>query len=71
MALMEKTSGTPVPENLTVPEVAEILRLSASHVYAMVRRGELPHFKVGASPRIRRKDLDAYIQARLVAVIEQ
>jgi excisionase family DNA binding protein len=44
---------------LTVPEVAEMLRVSRQTIYNMVRTGKLPHFRVGSKVRFNRKDVEA------------
>ena len=51
---------------LTVAETAEVLRVSATQAYAIVRSGELPAIRVGAARhwRVERTELEAYIQAR-------
>lgn len=51
---------------LTVAETAEVLRVSATQAYALVRSGELPAIRVGAARhwRVERTELEAYIQAR-------
>ena len=49
-----------VEHYLTVPEVAELLKLSPKTVYRLAQKGELPGFKAGGSWRFRRRDLDAW-----------
>lgn len=51
---------------LTVAETAEVLRVSATQAYGLVRSGELPAIRVGQSRhwRVERAELEAYIQAR-------
>ncbi|GAA2080402.1 hypothetical protein GCM10009840_14800 [Pseudolysinimonas kribbensis] len=48
---------------LTLADTAEILNISASQAYALVRSGELPAIKVGTSGhwRIERDRLEDYI----------
>lgn len=53
-------------ELLTVAEVAEMLRVSTMTVYRLIRTGELPAVRVGRNYRVRRADLDAYLQEQLV-----
>jgi len=53
-------------EILTVPEVAEYLKLSKSKMYRMVQRGQIPHVKIGRNVRIRREDLLAWIEANCI-----
>ena len=51
---------------LTVAETAEVLRVSATQAYALVRSGELPAIRIGAAGhwRVERVELEAFIQAR-------
>ena len=44
-------------EIMTVPEVAEYLKLCNSKVYKMVQKGDIPSFKIGKSVRLRRTDV--------------
>ncbi|MET0992513.1 MAG: helix-turn-helix domain-containing protein [Lacisediminihabitans sp.] len=49
---------------LTLADVAEVLNISASQTYALVRSGELPAIKVGGHGhwRVERSMLERYIQ---------
>ena len=49
---------------LPLADVAEVLGVSASQVYALVRSGELPAIKIGGRGqwRVEEKELEAYIQ---------
>ena len=49
---------------LTVVEVSDFLRLHPTTVYRLVRKGELPAFKIGGGWRISTKDLDLWCVAR-------
>lgn len=42
---------------LTVPEVAEYLKMSKSKVYDMVKKEKIPFIKIGRNVRIRESDL--------------
>ena len=48
---------------LRLADVAEVLNISASQVYALVRRGDLETVRIGGRQQIRvdPADLDAYI----------
>jgi excisionase family DNA binding protein len=48
---------------LTLADVAEVLNISASQTYALVRQGELVAIKVGGRGqwRVEREQLEAYI----------
>jgi len=48
---------------LTVAEVAEILRVHSTTIYRLVKRGELPGFKLGGNWRINRASLDLWLSA--------
>ncbi len=52
------------PRFLTLPDVAEMLSISAAQAYALVRSGELPAIKVGGRGqwRVEVTELEAYIQ---------
>lgn len=48
---------------LTINEVAEILRMHSTTIYRLVKRGELPGFKIGGNWRINRASLDLFLLA--------
>jgi excisionase family DNA binding protein len=48
---------------LTIGEVAEILRVHPATIYRLVRRGELPGFKIGNTWRINRASLELWLLA--------
>jgi excisionase family DNA binding protein len=52
-----------LPEVLLVSEVAELLRVHPSTVYALCDRGELPFVRVSGAIRIQPDDLEAYVVA--------
>ena len=47
---------------LTVPEVAQMLRVSRQTIYNLIREGKIPHFRVGSKVRFNRKDVEAFMQ---------
>lgn len=49
---------------LTLADAAEVLNVSASQIYALVRSGELPAIKIGGGGhwRVERTVLESYIQ---------
>lgn len=63
----ETTGGAPL---LTVAEVAGLLRVSNMTVYRLIKGGELAAIRVGKNYRIRRGDLDAYLNAGSVRAEE-
>jgi excisionase family DNA binding protein len=52
------------PRFLTITDVAEVLNISASQAYALVRNKEIPSIKVGGRGqyRVERSMLEDYIQ---------
>ena len=50
---------------LTAGDVAEILKISKSQAYHMIRRREIPSFSIGRTVRVRRVDLDAVVEAHM------
>ena len=51
-----------MPDRLiNAQEAADILQVPLARVYDLVRRGELPHIKVGRQVRFSPKSLDAWI----------
>lgn len=49
---------------LSLTDVSEVLSISATQVYALVRRGDLPAIKIGGRGqwRVERVELEQYIQ---------
>ncbi len=47
---------------LNIREVAEELGVSERSAWRLVEQGELPVHQFGASTRVKREDLDAYIE---------
>jgi excisionase family DNA binding protein len=48
---------------LSVSEVGELLGMGRSWVYQQLKSGELPSVKLGGSVKIKRADLEGYIQS--------
>ena len=46
---------------LTSDEVAKILKVSRSHAYFLMKRGDLPVVHVGSLMRVRPEDLERFI----------
>ena len=51
-------------EVLTIKEVAALLKLAEKTVYAMANAGEIPAFKIRGQRRIKRAELDQWIDAQ-------
>lgn len=52
---------------LTVKEVAQYLRVNQRTVYRLAVDRKLPGFKVGATWRFKRADIDSWIAAQSIA----
>lgn len=48
-------------KSLSTQEVAEILHVSKSTIYDLIRRGEIRSYKIGRKVRFTQEDVDAYI----------
>jgi excisionase family DNA binding protein len=61
----ESDSPSSLGRFLTISDTAEVLNISASQAYSLVRSGELPAIKIGARGhwRIERDVLESYIEA--------
>ena len=49
---------------LTLHDVAEYLRVHPSTVYRLIKRGELPRFKIGRDFRFNRESIDRWRNER-------
>ena len=56
---------------LTVGEVAGLMRVSNMTVYRLIKSGQLGAIRVGKNYRIRRTDVDRYLNERAVHVEEE
>lgn len=50
--------------SLNAIEVAELLKITKNTVYELIKRGELPSYKVGRKLRIDREDVENYINSQ-------
>jgi excisionase family DNA binding protein len=66
LAMIVPLPADQVGRFLTIAETAEVLNVSTSQAYALVRSGELPAIKIGAAGhwRVERVELEAFIAAR-------
>lgn len=55
--------GDQNPDLLTVAQVAEYLQLNRMTVYKYIREGRIPASRIGKSYRVRRQDLEAFLEA--------
>lgn len=51
-------------EIMSLREVAELLRCNRSTIYRMLKRQEIPGFKVGGDWRFARSEIEAWIARR-------
>lgn len=49
---------------LTLPEAADLLQVSIRTLHRMIRKNDLPAFKVGGQWRVRESQLTQWIQCR-------
>lgn len=56
---------------LTVGEVAGLMRVSNMTVYRLIKSGQLSAIRVGKNYRIRRTDVDKYLNDRAVRVEDE
>ena len=49
---------------LTIPDVANLLKVAEKTVYGLAQKGDLPAFKVGGQWRFRRTSIDSWIEAK-------
>ncbi|MVX65883.1 helix-turn-helix domain-containing protein [Clostridium chromiireducens] len=55
-------------KSLTAVEVAELLKITKNTVYELVKRGELPGYKVGKKLRIDKEDVENYINNQKITI---
>ncbi len=59
---MAKPDAQPVKEIMTLADVAAYLRCHPSSIYRLLKRGEIPAFRIGSDWRFRRADIDRWIE---------
>ena len=55
--------GAGSPDLLSITEVCQELRMGKSWVYRRVSSGEIPSVKLGHNIKVRREDLESYLEA--------
>jgi len=53
------------PVVLSIPQAATYLCVSSDTVRRLIRSGTIPHARIGNSIRIRRADLDGYLESQI------
>jgi putative molybdopterin biosynthesis protein len=56
-----------VDEVMTIPEVADHLKVTRQTVHKLMKDGKIKAFKIGRSTRILRSELDKFIEERMKA----
>jgi excisionase family DNA binding protein len=60
--------GRSMPDEiLTLPEVAQLLKVAEKTVYTMAQKSQLPAFKVRGQWRFKRQDIDHWIEQQKAA----
>lgn len=54
----------PLPLALTVAEAGHLLGVSSDTIRRLIRSGKLPHARIGNSIRLRRVDVEAYLEGQ-------
>ncbi|MDD2786019.1 MAG: helix-turn-helix domain-containing protein [Patescibacteria group bacterium] len=54
---------------LTATDVARRLNITRTGVYALLARGDVPHFRIGRLVRVREADLDSFLARCRVAPV--
>jgi excisionase family DNA binding protein len=49
-------------EVMTVPQLAEYLQCNKSTIYRLIKKGEIPAFKVGADWRFKRDVIEQWLE---------
>jgi excisionase family DNA binding protein len=50
---------------LKIEDVAEVTKISTSHLYALINEGVLPAVQFGRAKRIRPEDLEEFIRSNM------
>jgi excisionase family DNA binding protein len=51
-----------VEELLTVEQVQQLLKVGRTFAYSLIRSGELPSYRVGRLVRVRRRDVEHWLE---------
>ncbi len=57
-------NGLGGPELLSIAQVGEALGMGKSWTYRRVKSGEIPSVKLGRSIKVKREDLEEYLESR-------
>jgi excisionase family DNA binding protein len=62
--MSDHQSTRPAATLLTIADASELLRVSRSTIYELIKRGELVPIRISERIRFRREDIDGYVGAR-------
>jgi len=62
---MEKEGPEMTDEVMTIPEVAEYLKVTRQTVHRLMKDGKIKAFKIGRSTRIMRSEIERFIQGQI------
>lgn len=64
------SQGEKKMELLTVPEIADIMKVSEKTVRRLIQRGDLTAYKLGdrGQLRVKQRDLEQYVEAQRIMV---
>jgi excisionase family DNA binding protein len=54
-----------VPQVMTVPEMARVLKIAKSEAYKLIGQGEIPVIRIGKAIRIARDPFLAWLQSKV------
>jgi excisionase family DNA binding protein len=57
-----QTTNTTEEELLTVEQLQELLKVGRTFAYSLMRSGELPSYRVGRLRRVRRQDVERWLE---------
>jgi len=57
-----KPTSTVAEELLIVEQVQELLKVGRTFAYSLVKSGDLPSYRVGRLLRVRRRDVDRWLE---------
>jgi excisionase family DNA binding protein len=55
-------SSTSAEELLTVEQIQQLLKVGRTFAYSLIRSGELPSYRVGRFVRVRRRDVEHWLE---------
>lgn len=66
--MQEQQERTPLSDRLLlkVPEAVAVTGYSRPFIYRLIEEGRLPSVRVGRSVRVRREDLERFIEEHMV-----